>query len=98
MSPRRIPRNVYLLGLLSFFNDVTADPARLAPEPMRATAIVWFYFAYGMGVLPASLIFGLVWKFFGPTPAFLLNGGITFLTVLSLAWLPSDRQRPSRSA
>lgn len=69
-----------------------AYPALVVPESMRATAIGWFYFAYGMGLLPASLIFGQVWKYAGPQPAFLINVGITLGTLGLLFFLPSDRK------
>lgn len=68
-----------------------AYPALVVPESMRATAIGWFYFAYGMGLLPASLLFGFLWKRIGSQPAFLLNAGLTLVTILLLFFLPSDR-------
>jgi len=84
-----------------------AYPATVASGEIRATALGWYYFSYGMGLLPASLLFGLVWDHIGPREAFLLNAGLTLLVTLLLRLLPSDRplahgvkdpDRPSGSA
>jgi MFS family permease len=74
-----------------------AYPAAVVPDSMRATAIGWFYFAYGMGLLPASLIFGVIWKYAGFRPAFLINAGLTLATVFLLFFLPSDKAAPLKS-
>jgi MFS family permease len=70
-----------------------AYPALIASGETRATAIGWYYFSYGMGLLPASLLFGLLWDHWGPRPAFLLNAGLTAFVTLFLTLLPSDRKR-----
>jgi len=69
-----------------------AYPALVASESARATVLGWYYFAYGMGLLPASLIFGVLWDRVGPRPAFLLNAALTTLAVAGLFFLPSDRK------
>jgi MFS family permease len=74
-----------------------AYPATIASGEIRATALGWYYFSYGMGLLPASLLFGLMWDHVGPRAAFLLNAGLTLGTTLLLALLPTDRPRPLRS-
>lgn len=68
-----------------------AYPALVVPESMRATAIGWFYFSYGMGLLFASLLFGELWRLAGSKTAFLVNAGVTCATVFLLLFLPSDR-------
>jgi MFS family permease len=65
--------------------------AGIAAPEMRATALGWYYFAYGIGLLPASLIFGFVWKLWSPEAAFLLDAILTLLAVFLLLLLPSDR-------
>ncbi len=71
-----------------------AYPSLVVPDTMRATALGWYYFIYGMGILPASLLFGFIWNHWGPRPAFLLNAGLTLATVFLLTLLPSDRKKP----
>lgn len=66
-------------------------PALLVSSEERASALGWYYFAYGMGLLPASLVFGFVWNHWGDSVAFLLNAGLTLLVLLMLPWLPSSK-------
>ncbi len=47
--------------------------ARLAPENLRGTAFGLYHATVGLAALPASLIFGLVWKFLGAPAAFTLG-------------------------
>lgn len=68
-------------------------PASLADFEARASALGWYYFAYGMGALPASLCFGLLWKYGNPQAAFLLYAGLTLLILPLLSFLPSDRSK-----
>ena len=37
----------------------------------------WYYLVMGMGMLPASLLFGAVWQCFGASAAFFLSAGIS---------------------
>lgn len=67
-------------------------PAHIASGEFRATAIGWYYFSYGMGLLPASLLFGFIWDHLGPKPAFLLNATLTGVVTTLLVFLPSDRK------
>lgn len=47
--------------------------ARLAPEGLSGTAFGLYHATVGLAALPASLIFGLVWKFMGAPAAFALG-------------------------
>lgn len=47
--------------------------ARLAPEALHGTAFGLYHGLVGLAALPASLIFGLVWKFLGAPAAFALG-------------------------
>lgn len=68
-------------------------PARIVSAENRAAAIGWYYFAYGMGLFPASLIFGLLWESMGAQFAFLLNAVLTLIAIFVLfIFLPSDRK------
>lgn len=73
-----------------------AYSATLASEGTRATALGWYYFSYGLGTLPASILFGALWKFWNPTVAFLTSAGLTFLAVGLLFILPTDRPERAR--
>jgi MFS family permease len=44
--------------------------ADLAPAAARGTAFGWFNAVIGLGALPASLLFGALWQWFGPLAAF----------------------------
>ena len=44
--------------------------ADLAPAAERGAAFGWFNAAIGLGALPASLLFGALWQWFGPLAAF----------------------------
>ncbi|HEX5036314.1 MAG TPA: MFS transporter [bacterium] len=69
-----------------------AYPALIASGEARATALGWYYFSYGMGLLPASLLFGLLWDHWGARPAFLFNAALTLAVTGLLFFLPSDRK------
>ncbi len=65
-------------------------PARLAPPAQRATMIGWYYFAYGAGMLPASVLFGWIWSSWSSSSAFLVFAAMTLLTIPMLLILPSS--------
>ena len=50
--------------------------AALAPRHKRGTAFGWFHMVAGLGALPASVLFGLIWKTFGATTAFLMGAAL----------------------
>jgi len=51
--------------------------ADLVPEKKRGTAYGLYNLAFGITVLPASLLFGLIWSNFGASTAFLVSAGIS---------------------
>ena len=53
--------------------------ADLVAEDKRGSAFGWFHLSVGIGALPASLIFGLIWKSFSASAAF------TFGAIMALA-------------
>jgi MFS family permease len=53
--------------------------ADLVASDQRGRAFGWFHLCVGIGALPASLIFGLVWRAHGAGPAF------TFGAIMALA-------------
>ncbi len=62
----------------------------------RGKAFGWYYFVTGLGVLPASLLFGWVWQTQGASTAFFLSAGISaiasFLLYLFLRIFPSPQK------
>ena len=69
--------------------------ADLVRRERRGTAFGWYNLAIGIGSLPASLLFGLVWDRFGPARAFEVGAALAFAaaTVLLMVAGP-HRQRP----
>ena len=70
--------------------------ADLVGRERRGTAYGWFNLAIGIGALPASLLFGLVWDRFGPAWAFQVGAAFAFVAamVLLAVALPAE-QRPA---
>ena len=58
--------------------------ADLAPPRMRGKAFGAFHASVGLAALPASVLFGVLWKSFGPRAAFLVGAGVAMLAALSL--------------
>ena len=56
--------------------------ADLVPAERRGTAFGWFNAALGLGALPASVVFGLVWERSGPEVAFVMGAGIAAVATL----------------
>ena len=50
----------------------------------RGSAFGWYNFAIGIGALPASLLFGLIWQAVGPKAAFAFGAGLAGLAALLL--------------
>jgi MFS family permease len=57
--------------------------ADLVPEDQRGRAYGWFHLAVGVGALPASLLFGVIWKYLGASAAFVCGA----LFALAAAWM-----------
>ena len=57
--------------------------ADLVPESLRGTAFGYFHFTVGLGALPASVIFGIVWQTWGAAHAFVM-GSIFAVTASAL--------------
>jgi len=65
----------YLFGLYGLFYGLTEGVERallvdLAPSRQRGTAFGWYNFVIGIGALPASVLFGILWQRLGPQAAF----------------------------
>jgi MFS family permease len=64
--------------------------ADVAPTDRRGAAFGWYYLAIGVGALPASVIFGLLWDRFGSATAFIFGAGLALAASFGLL-LTSNR-------
>jgi MFS family permease len=66
--------------------------ADLVPADRRGTAFGWFHLVVGICALPASVIFGVLWKEFGAPAAFGVSACLALLAAaLLLLSLPGER-------
>jgi MFS family permease len=65
--------------------------ADIAGPEERGAAFGWYHCAIGIGALPASLLFGVVWETWGAAAAFSLGAGLAGVAALLLLLLPMPR-------
>lgn len=90
-----------LFALYGLFFGLTEGSERafvadLVPESLRGRAYGFFHAAIGVAALPASVLFGLLWKWFGPTTAFLAGAGVALVATIAL-WAVTGRIRRGQS-
>ncbi len=78
-----------LFGFYALFFAATEGAERaliadLAGERIRGKAFGIFHAAIGLSALPASILFGLWWKLFGPRSAFLIGAAIALAATAAL--------------
>jgi MFS family permease len=61
--------------------------ADVVPSRQRGAAYGWYYLAIGIGALPASLIFGMLWDRYGSPVAFGVGASLALLAALAMAVL-----------
>jgi MFS family permease len=61
----------------------------------RGSAFGWYNLAVGIGALPASLLFGLIWQESSPQDAFAFGAGLACLAALMLLFLQPRTSRRS---
>ncbi|HIE50339.1 MAG TPA: MFS transporter [Armatimonadetes bacterium] len=61
--------------------------ADLVPSPQRSLAYGMYHFTLGLAMLPASVLFGALWKWQGPALAFRVGAGLALTAAASLAAL-----------
>ncbi len=59
----------------------------LVRKELRGTAFGMFHFVIGISILPASLIFGIVWNYISPSAAFVFGAGLSFIALLLILTL-----------
>jgi MFS family permease len=90
-----------LFALYGLFFGLTEGSERafvadLVPEGLRGRAYGFFHAAIGVAALPASVLFGLLWKRFGPTTAFLTGAAVALVATIAL-WAVTGRIRRGQS-
>ena len=70
--------------------------AQLAEGSRLGGAMGGYQLAIGVGALPASLAFGLLWEWAGPAGAFLTGAGVAGLAVVLLYTLVPEGGQRSR--
>jgi MFS family permease len=63
--------------------------ADVVPKARRGVAYGWYYLAIGVGALPASLMFGVLWDRFGSPVAFAVGAGFAVVAAAGLFLLPA---------
>jgi MFS family permease len=73
--------------------------ADLVRGPAQGMAFGWYNAVLGFGALGASVLFGSLWKTFGPATAFFTGAGLAIMAagLLAADRLAADRQPASRS-
>jgi MFS family permease len=86
----RTPGSMWLLfAFYAVFYALTegaerALVANLVSSDTRGRAFGVFHASIGLAALPASILFGLWWKAFGPRAAFLIGAAIAVLATMAL--------------
>jgi MFS family permease len=64
--------------------------AGLVPPNLRGTAFGWYHCTVGIAALPASIVFGLLWKQWGSPVAFTTGAALAVLAALLLPGIRKD--------
>ena len=98
-----VARPLAVWGLVAFyalFSGLTEGSERafvadLVPERLRGKGYGVFHAAIGIAALPASVLFGLLWKTFSPRVAFLTGAGVALAAAAAL-WAATGAIRSAR--
>ena len=72
--------------------------ADLVPPDRRGAAYGWYYLAIGVGALPASLLFGVIWDRAGSPAAFAFGAALAAAAALGMSVLvPAGPREPAAS-
>lgn len=72
--------------------------ADLVPADARGTAFGWYNLALGVGALPASLIFGLIWDGAGAPVAFGFGAAMALVAAIGISFVAPARQSVGEAA
>lgn len=74
--------------------------ADMVPAADRGAAFGWFHLAIGLGALPASVLFGVLWDRYGPATAFVTGAGLALaatVVLLPVGMSPGSQQQRAPS-
>ena len=66
--------------------------ADFVPAERRGTAFGWFHLTVGLGMLPASILFGVVWDRFGSSVAFVMGSALAATAAVGISVIPRPRR------
>jgi MFS family permease len=66
--------------------------ADVVPAERRGAAYGWYYLAIGIGALPASIGFGIIWDRYGSPVAFAVGAWFALFATVGLLVLPSQKK------
>ena len=100
-----VSRPLAVWGLFAFYalffglteGSERAFVADLVPEELRGRAYGTFHAAIGFTALPASVIFGVLWKQFGARTAFLTGAAVALVAAAAL-WIATRKIRSERTS
>src|SRR5262249_59339574 len=67
--------------------------ADVVPTERRGAAYGWYYLAIGVGALPASIGFGIIWDRFGSRVAFTVGAWLAAFAAVGLLLVPTPSQQ-----
>lgn len=65
--------------------------ADVVPSARRGAAYGWYYLAIGIGALPASIVFGILWDRYGSPFAFSVGALLAVLAAVGMMFVPKPR-------
>ncbi len=82
-----------LFGAYGIFFGLTEGSERalvsdIVPAERRGAAFGWYYLAVGLGALPASVIFGVLWDRLGSPVAFSFGAVLSLAAALGILFVP----------
>jgi MFS family permease len=89
-----------LFGVYGLYFGLTEGAERamiadLVRDDARGTAFGWYNLAIGLGALPASILFGMVWDRAGAPIAFAMGAVLALVAAISLVFVGRDAGRPA---
>jgi MFS family permease len=82
-----------LFAVYGVFFALTEGPERalvadFVPATRRGTAFGWYYLTIGLGMLPASVLFGFVWDTLGAHTAFVMGAALAAAASVGILLIP----------
>lgn len=89
-----------LFGVYGIFFGLTEGSERalvsdVVPANRRGAAFGWYYLAIGLGALPASVIFGVLWDRLGSHVAFTFGALLALVSAIGVLFVPTTPPRRS---